>query len=402
MTQPVNLQGEGFRPFRKACILVLDGAGIGAAADCGEFGDPPTVNTLGNCARAVGGLRAPNMAALGLGNLLDLQGIAPVLQPQGHLARLVEVSSGKDTPTGHWEMVGVRTTEPFVVYNPSFPQEIVDEFTRRTGYEVLGNCVASGTAILDELGPEHVRTGKPILYTSADSVFQLAAHEDVIAIEELWRICQVAREVLDPYRVGRVIARPFVGGPGSWKRTYNRKDFSMPPPPGTLLDRLTAAGVLVTGIGKIQDIFAGCGVPDSIHSEGNADGLKLTLEACRERDGLIFTNLVDFDALWGHRRNPQGFAGALTEVDDALPALLDALGDDGLLCLTADHGNDPTYLGSTDHTREHVLLIFASRRFKNGRDHGTLQSFACLGQTLAANWQVGDLGLGHSILNKLT
>lgn len=391
-----------FRPFRKACILVLDGAGIGAAPDHADFGDPATVHTLGNCARAVGGLVAPNLQAMGLGNLASLEGIAAVAQPAAYGLRMVEVSAGKDTPTGHWEMVGVRTTSPFAVYNPSFPSEIVAAFEQRSGYRVLGNCVASGTAILDELGPEHLRTGQPILYTSADSVFQLAAHEEVMPIEELWRICEVAREVLDPYRVGRVIARPFVGKPGAFRRTYNRKDFSMPPPPGTLLDRLTAAGVAVVGVGKIQDIFAACGVPESIHSEGNADGLALTTEACaRMRDGLVFTNLVDFDALYGHRRDPHGFARALTEADAALPALLDALGPDGLLCITADHGNDPTYQGSTDHTREVVPLLLASRRFGTGGDLGTGHSFACLGQTLAENWGVGDLGLGTSYLQAL-
>ncbi len=388
--------------FRKACVLVLDGAGIGAASDCADFGDPPTVNTLGNCAAAVGGLKAPWLQRLGLGNLTDIAGVAPTGHPQGYVARMVEASAGKDTPTGHWEMVGALTTQPFVVYNPGFPQEIVDEFERRSGHQVMGNCVASGTAILDELGPEHLRTGKLILYTSADSVFQLAAHEDKVPIEELWRVCQVAREVLDPHRVGRVIARPFIGSPGQWKRTYNRRDFSMPPPPGTLLDRMVKAGLRVIGVGKIQDIFAGCGVPESLHSEGNADGLRLTLQACEElEDGLVFTNLVDFDALYGHRRDPVGFARALTEADAAIPALIDALGPEGLLLITADHGNDPTYLATTDHTREEVPLLLASMGFGGGGDLGRVHSFACLGQTLADNWNLGDLGLGQSLLGRL-
>ncbi|MSQ83314.1 MAG: phosphopentomutase [Myxococcales bacterium] len=390
------------RPFRKACILVLDGAGIGAAADCAEFGDPLTVNTLGNCARSVGGLVAPHLQALGLGCLTDIAGVPPTSAPQGFVLRMVEVSAAKDTPTGHWEMVGVHTKLPFAVYNPRFPDDIVAQFEQASGYQVLGNCVASGTEILDRLGPEHLRTGKPILYTSADSVFQVAAHEEVIAIEELWRICQIARELLDPYRVGRVIARPFVGTAGAWKRTYNRKDFSMPPPAGTLLDRLTARAIPVIGVGKIQDIFAGCGVPHSIHSEGNADGLQLTIDACHKlADGLVFTNLVDFDALYGHRRDPIGFAAALTQADQRVPELLDALGDDGLLCITADHGNDPTYTGSTDHTREVVPLVLASSRFSSGGDLGTGSSFACLGQTLADNWGVGDLGLGTSYLPQI-
>ncbi|MBM4341926.1 MAG: phosphopentomutase [Deltaproteobacteria bacterium] len=391
------------RPFDKACILVLDGAGIGAAPDCAAFGDPDIVNTLGNCAKAVGGLRAPRLQRMGLGNLCTIEGVAPNQRPDAFALRMVETSAGKDTPTGHWEMVGVHTTQPFAVFNPRFPDDIVERFEQESGYRVLGNCVASGTAILDELGPEHLRTGKPILYTSADSVFQIAAHEEVIDVHALWRMCEVARRVLDPWRVGRVIARPFVGQPGAWRRTYNRKDFSMPPPPNTLLDRMVAAGLRVVGVGKIQDIFAGCGVPESLHTEGNADGLAQTIAACRSLgQGLVFTNLVDFDALYGHRRDPLGFARALTEADDQLDHLLDALGDRGLLCITADHGNDPTYLGSTDHTREVVPLLLASRRFSAGADLGTGESFACLGQTLAENFGLGDLGLGRSYLSCLT
>lgn len=390
------------RPFAKVCILVLDGAGIGALPDAAQFGDPATVNTLGNTARAVGPLALPNLAQLGLGNLTDIQGVAPISPPGAFILRMAEVSRGKDTPTGHWEMVGVRTTTPFAVYNPSFPPEIIAEFKAATGYDVLGNCVASGTAILDDLGAEHMATGLPIVYTSADSVFQIAAHEDVMPLAELYRICEASRLLLDKYRVGRVIARPFIGKPGAFKRTYNRRDFSMPPPRGTLLDKLCDAGIPVVGIGKIQDIFAGCGVPESIHSEGNTDGLALTLECCRTRDrGLFFSNLVDFDALYGHRRNPQGFAAALAEVDAALPALLDALGEDGLLVLTADHGNDPTYLGSTDHTREFVPLLLCSRRFQHGQDMGTTDSFAALGQTLADNFAVAPLPLGRSFFSHI-
>ncbi len=390
------------RSFDKVCILVLDGAGVGALPDCAAFGDPPTVNTLGNCARAVGGLHVPHLQSLGLGNLTVLAGVPATAQPSAFVLKMAELSRGKDTPTGHWEMVGVQTTEPFAVYNPCFPDDIIAEFTARTGYEVLGNVVASGTTILDELGPEHIRTGKPIVYTSADSVFQVAAHEAVIPVVELHRICLIARELLDKYRVGRVIARPFIGTPGHWQRTYNRKDFAMPPPPGTLLDKLGAAGIPVVGVGKIQDIFAQCGVPESIHSEGNTDGLRLTLERLHTLDrGLIFSNLVDFDALYGHRRNARGFANALEEVDAAIPALLDALGDDGLLCLTADHGNDPTYLGSTDHTREYVPLLLASRRFRHGGDLGQTASFATLGQTLAHNFAVQALPIGDDLLRQI-
>lgn len=396
------MKSSQFRPFRKVCILVFDGAGIGAAPDCADFGDPPTVNTLANTARAVGGLVAPNLQRMGLGNLADIAGILPNHAPLGFALRMTEMSAGKDTPTGHWEMVGVNTTEPFVVYNPRFPDEIVREFEQKSGYQVLGNCVASGTVILDELGPEHVRTGKPILYTSADSVFQVAAHEQVMPIEELHRICLVARDMLDKYRVGRVIARPFVGTAGHWKRTYNRRDYSMLPPKGTLLDLLTHAKIRVIGVGKIQDIFAAQGLTESIHSEGNDDGMELTIQAVKDLDqGLIFTNLVDFDALYGHRRDPQGFAKAVTKADAELPALLEALGEDGLLAITADHGNDPTYLATTDHTRELVPLLFASKRFTTGRDLGTSTSFAALGATLAQNFGVGELAIGKSYLADL-
>ena len=390
------------RSFAKACILVLDGAGIGALPDAAEFGDPDSVNTLANMARAAGPLHLPNLQALGLGNLAKMDGVPAVPTPAAFVLRMAEASRGKDTPTGHWEMVGVRTTHPFAVYNPSFPPEIIAEFKAATGYDVLGNCVASGTQILDDLGAEHLRSGLPIVYTSADSVFQIAAHEEVMPLAELYRICEAARLLLDKYRVGRVIARPFIGQPGAFKRTYNRRDFSMPPPAGTLLDKLGAAGIPVVGIGKIQDIFAGCGVPESIHSEGNTDGIALTIEACRSRpQGLFFSNLVDFDALYGHRRNPHGFAAALAEVDAALPELLDALGSDGLLILTADHGNDPTYLGSTDHTREWVPLLLCSRRFAHGGDLGSSDSFAALGQTLAENFGVGALPLGTSYFSHL-
>ncbi|MSP91014.1 MAG: phosphopentomutase [Myxococcales bacterium] len=393
------------RPFRKACILVLDGAGVGALPDCGEFGDPATVDTLGNCSRAVGGFDAPNLTALGFGILTAIQGVPPPppgTSPAGFVLKMAERSNGKDTPTGHWEMMGIDTREPFATFSPGFPPEILAEFKARTGYDVLGNCVASGTAILDDLGAEHIRTGLPIVYTSADSVFQVAAHEAVISIERLWEICATARAILDPWRVGRVIARPFVGQPGAWQRTYNRRDFSMPPPPGTLLDRMVAAGLPVIGVGKIHDIFAGCGVSENVHSEGNTDGLALTLDACRRLErGLVFTNLVDFDALYGHRRNPAGFAAALREADAALPGLLDALGPDGLLILTADHGNDTTHLASTDHTREYVPCVFASRRFAHGADLGTADSFAALGQTLAENFGLAPLALGRSCFGAL-
>lgn len=382
--------------FRKVVWLVLDSVGVGEMPDARQYGDQGS-NTLGNTARAVGGLRLPNLSAMGLGNLTDLNGVPPVAHPDAHFGRMAEASQGKDTTTGHWEMAGVVLDEAFTVFPDGFPPAILDPFRRETGFGILGNEVASGTEIIERLGAEHQRTGKLIVYTSADSVFQVAAHEETVPPADLYRACETARRLLDPHRVGRVIARPFVGDPGGYKRTYNRRDFSMVPPQDTVLDLLHAGGVEVVGVGKIHDIFAGRGLTRDVHTEGNTDGLKRTEDALRGLEsGLVFTNLVDFDMSYGHRRNPEGYARALEEVDAFLPRLLEAAGPDGLLLIMADHGCDPTADWSTDHTREYVPLIAWHPGIGpgGGRDLGTRSTFADAGQTIAANFGVGPLAHG--------
>ncbi len=372
--------------FSKVLLLVLDSVGCGETPDADRYGDRGA-NTLANTARAVGGLRLPHLGRLGLGRVTDILGVPPEPAPDGHVGRMAEASPGKDTTTGHWEIAGIVLDRPFALFPDGFPEEVIAAFRRETGRDVLGNVAASGTEIIARLGEEHQRTGRWIVYTSADSVFQVAAHEDTVPLDELYRACEVARRLLDPLRVARVIARPFVGTPGQYRRTYNRKDFSMAPDRETVLDRLTAAGVPVVGVGKIHDIFAGRGVTTAIHTEGNADGLRRTEEALRDLDhGLVFTNLVDFDMLYGHRRDPVGYARALEEVDAFLPRLLDAAGRDALVAITADHGCDPTAAWSTDHTREYVPLLVwhAGIPPGGGRDLGTWPSFARLGQAVSA------------------
>jgi phosphopentomutase len=385
--------------FGKVLWLVLDSAGIGDLPDSEAWGDRGA-NTIANCAAAVGGLRLPCLGRLGLGNLAAIAGVPPVGRADGHHGRLAEASAGKDTTTGHWEMAGVILAKPWAFFHQGFPAEILDAFERESGFGWLGNVAASGTEIIDRLGPEHQRTGKLIVYTSADSVFQVAAHEETVPLDRLYAACEAARRVLDSYRVARVIARPFVGEPGSYRRTYNRRDFSMLPPSDTVLDLLAAAGVPVVGVGKIHDIFAGRGVTESVHTEGNADGLVRTEEAlCRVERGLVFTNLVDFDMVYGHRRDPAGYARALEEVDAFLPRLLDAAGPDGLVLITADHGCDPTAAWSTDHTREYVPLLAWHPGIAPGagRDLGTRPTFADVGQTVAAVFGVGPTSAGTAL-----
>lgn len=377
--------------FDKVLLLVLDSVGCGEMPDADRYGDRGA-NTLANTARAVGGLRLPHLGRLGLGCVTDVLGVPAERSPDGLFGRMAEASPGKDTTTGHWEIAGVVLDRPFALFPDGFPEEVIAAFRRETGRDVLGNVAASGTEIIERLGEEHQRTGRWIVYTSADSVFQVAAHEGTIPLDELYRACEAARRLLDPHRVARVIARPFVGGPGEYRRTYHRKDFSMVPDRETVLDRLTAAGLPVVGVGKIHDIFAGRGVTTAIHTEGNTDGLRRTEEALRDLDrGLVFTNLVDFDMLYGHRRDPVGYARALEEVDAFLPRLLDAAGRDTLVAITADHGCDPTATWSTDHTREYVpiLVWHAGIPRGGGRDLGTWPSFAGLGQAVSA-----ALGLG--------
>ncbi|HZG68578.1 MAG TPA: phosphopentomutase [Herpetosiphonaceae bacterium] len=368
----------------RVIIIVLDSVGIGELPDAAAFGDMGS-NTLGNMARAVGGLDLPELGALGLGKIAPLEGVPPAPRPAGAYGKMAEVSAGKDTSTGHWELMGCRVTRAFQVYPHGFPADVIARFEQTIGRKTLGNYTASGTVILDELGAEHVRTGSPIIYTSADSVFQIAAHEEVIPPAELLHICEVARELLrGEHEVLRVIARPFTGTPGVWVRTSNRRDFSVTPPEPTVLDFLSAASLMVYAIGKIEDIFAGRGITYAVHTEDNMDGVDRTIAAMREQRerGLIFTNLVDFDAKFGHRNNAEGYARALAEFDRRVPEILDALADDDLLVITADHGNDPTIL-STDHTREYVPLLLAGSTVPPGTDLGVRPTFADLGATVA-------------------
>jgi len=333
---------------RRAVILVLDGVGAGEAHDAAAYGDAGS-DTLGHVAEAVGGLDVPNLERLGLGHVRPLRGVAPVTNPRGAWGRLQPASAGKDSTTGHWELAGVTLARPFPTYPDGFPTEIIDEFVRRTGRGVLGNVAASGTAIIDDFGPEHQRTGKWIVYTSADSVFQVAAHERVIPLDELYEACRKAREILTPpHNVGRVIARPFDGTSGSYARTPNRPNH---------LTRIREAGSSVHAVGKIADIFAGCDIDTSSPTRSNAEGILQTIRLLRELDdGLIFTNLVETDQMFGHRNDPEGFHRCLQEFDRELPGILGALRRDDLLILCSDHGCDPT-TASTDHSREHALLV---------------------------------------------
>ncbi len=384
----------------RAFIIVLDSAGCGGAPDAAAFGDAGA-DTLGNVARAVGGLRLPNLGRLGLGNAHPIAGVPPAAEPEGAYGVLTERSPAKDTTTGHWELAGLVNDSPFPTFPDGFPPEIIEAFAARTGRPVLGNRPASGTGILDELGPEHLATGGWIVYTSADSVFQVAAHTGVIPLEELHRACGIAREIVNPLRVGRVIARPFVGEPGAFRRTYDRKDFSIPPPRPTVLDVLAEAGVPVVGVGKIHDIFAGRGVTESVHTEGNDDGCDRTIELARTLSrGLVFVNLVDFDTAYGHRNDVAGYARALERFDERLGGLVAALRPGDLLVVTADHGCDPTMPG-TDHTRERapVVAMLAPRR--SGRDLGVRDTFADVAATVADHFRAARPEAGESFLDLL-
>lgn len=365
-------------------VIVLDSVGIGEAPDAAVFGDVGS-NTLGNIARVVGGLQMPHMERMGLANIGIMQGVAPQLHPTASYGKMAEKSVGKDTTTGHWELSGIRLDTPFPVYPNGFPAEVMDKFTAETGRKWLANYPSSGTVILDKLGEEHVRTGKPIVYTSADSVFQIAAHEDVIPVDELYKMCEIAREILrGEHEVGRVIARPFIGTPGHFERTANRRDYSVLPPEPTVLDSLKEAGLMVYAVGKIEDIFAKQGITGAVHTKHNMDGVDQTLIAMRNHSekGLIFTNLVDFDAKFGHRNNPEGYANCLAEFDQRMPEIMDALADDDVLILTADHGNDPTFPG-TDHTREYVPILIAGAPVRQGVNIGVRETFADMAATIA-------------------
>ena len=384
---------------RRAAIIVLDGVGIGAAPDAAQYGDVGS-NTLGNLARAVGGMHLPNLAQVGLGNIAPLDGVAPTDTPTGAWGLMVPKSAGKDSTSGHWEIAGVHLAKPFPTYPNGFPSEIVDEFARRTGRAVIGNVVGSGTAVIDRFAPEHARTGAWILYTSADSVFQVAANEAVIPIDELYRGCEIARAMLvAPHDVSRVIARPFVGRPGNYTRTKNRRDFSIAPPSETLLDALESAGIRRDGVGKVDDLFAGRAIRAK-HTASNAEGIEAIRSWLASRsNGLLFANLVDFDQAFGHRNDAPGFYGALRQFDTSLPGLLSQLREDDLLFITADHGNDPT-TASTDHARECVPLL-ALGRAVTPASLGRRSTFADLGATVGEWLGVNYRGRGKSFLAQL-
>jgi phosphopentomutase len=380
---------------RRAAIVVLDGVGIGAASDAAAYGDLGS-NTLGNIARAVGGLSLPNLQKLGLGGVAPIEGMPFALHPTGAFGLMEPSSAGKDSTTGHWEIAGLKLSVPFPTYPAGFPQQLIDDFAARTGRSVICNEVGSGTAMLERWAGEHTRTGAWIVYTSADSVFQVAAHESVVPLAELYAACEAARDMLaPPHNVSRVIARPFVGKPGAWVRTTNRRDFSIAPPGPTLIDALAAAGIARTGVGKVDDLFARRGIAGG-HTTGNADGIDRILDWIQSGSGFLFGNLVDFDQLYGHRNDIPGFYKALREFDDALPALTAALHEDDLLFITADHGNDPT-TPSTDHARENVPLLAIGPRVRPGAI-GRRASFADLGAT-AAEWMgLSFRGAGKSFL----
>lgn len=375
-------------PVDRVFLIIMDGVGIGALPDAERYGDAGS-NTLVNMARSVGGVRIPTLESLGIGNIAEMggssiQGVRAASSPSGCYGRMAEISPGKDTTTGHWEISGIILDRPFPTYPHGFPSEVISTFEKAIGRRVLGNKPASGTEIIKELGEEHIRTGQPIVYTSADSVFQIAAHEDVIPVEELYRICRIAREILTgEHNVGRVIARPFTGSPGSFRRTERRRDFSVAPPQKTMLDFIAQGGFPVVGVGKIEDIFAHRGLTESYHTGSSDESMEETLRIATDGpyQGLVFTNCVDFDSLYGHRNDSGGFARALMDLDRRLSGLIGAMREGDVLMVTADHGCDPT-TESTDHSREYVPIMVTGKRIKRGISLGTRSSFADAGKTI--------------------
>jgi phosphopentomutase len=387
-------------PLNRAIVIVLDSLGIGELPDAAAFGDKGS-NTLGNIARKVT-LNIPHLLSLGLGNIRSLPGVPPSDNPIASYGMMAEKSAGKDTTTGHWELMGLVQDYPFPTYPHGFPPEIMEKFEKEIGRGTLGNVPASGTEIIEELGKEHIKTGYPIIYTSADSVFQIAAHEEVIPPAQLYYFCRVARRILTgKNKVARVIARPFIGKPGSFVRTARRKDFSLSPPEETLLDKLKKKNLDVVGVGKIGDIFALKGLTRSLPTKSNVQSVQLTIQVMKEPiSGLIFTNLVDFDMLYGHRNNPSGYAGALAEFDSFLPEIDKVRKQNDVVVLTADHGCDPT-TSSTDHSREYVPLLIWGNQIKRGYEIGKRSSFADLGQSLAEAFQCEKLDNGTSFLSDI-
>ncbi|NLK73366.1 MAG: phosphopentomutase [Clostridiales bacterium] len=387
--------------MKRVILIVLDSIGIGALPDADKYGDAGA-NTLNHIAQICGGINIPNLSGLGIGNIEGLDNIEKADEPTASFGRAKEMSSGKDTTTGHWEMMGLFLEKPFKTFHEGFPRDFIEAFSNKIGRKVIGNYPASGTEIIKELGKEHEETGAIIVYTSADSVFQIAAHEEVVPLEELYNICAVAREMLTgDLQVARVIARPFTGKEGNYTRTSNRRDFSISPFSDTVLDFIKDKELEVKAVGKIEDIFNKKGITEAVHTENNMDGVDKTLDYMEKNfEGLIFTNLVDFDSKYGHRRNPEGYKQAIEEFDDRLPEIIHALRDEDILIITADHGNDPTYIG-TDHTREYIPVLVYGEYIKNGVDIGTLETFADIGATIADYLNAGMPEYGKSFLNKI-
>ncbi len=390
--------------FKRIFLVVMDSVGAGALPDAADYHDAGA-NTIGHIAKTVNGLNLPTLKSLGYGNLTEILGVDPVQPKQAYYTKSEELSIGKDTMTGHWEMMGLQVTQPFkTVTDTGFPQALIDELEAKTGRKIVGNKSASGTEILDELGDHHLATGDLIVYTSADSVLQIAAHEDIIPPEELWGICKMAREMTmkEEWKVGRIIARPFTGPKaGEFKRTSNRHDYALKPFDKTVMNELKDANYDVIAIGKISDIFDGEGVTASIHTKSNEDGM-IQLMKTMDQDftGLAFLNLVDFDANYGHRRNPEGYAACLEAFDVQLAQAIDKLGEEDLMMITADHGNDPTWPG-TDHTREYVPLLFVSKQFTEAGELSVAKTFANMGATIAQNFNVKMPVIGESYLSQL-
>ena len=387
--------------INRAILIVMDSAGIGEMPDADKYGDVGS-NTLVNIARTVGGLNVPNLEKLGLGHIEKIKGISSSCEAMGIYGKMQEKSAGKDTTTGHWEITGLILKTPFPTYPNGFPEEVISAFEKITGKKAIGNKPASGTEIIKELGEEHVKTGNPIVYTSADSVFQIACHEEIIPIKELYDMCKKARSVLTGnHCVGRVIARPFTGQVGSFQRTPRRHDYAVKPFEPTVLDFIEEKGLKVYGVGKIYDIFAGQGVSETISTKNNQDGINRTIEFMKSVEkGFIFTNLVDFDMLYGHRNDPKGYANCIEEFDRRLPEIIDLLRDDDILMITADHGCDPTVPG-TDHTREHIPILVYGKKLKRGLNLGLRESFADIGATIGEIFKTEPVKNGKSFLSEI-
>lgn len=380
-------------------MIVLDGVGCGELPDAGLYGDEGS-NSLANTAASAGGLKLPNLQRMGLGNIIPIDGVAPAARPEGCYGKMAERSPGKDSAIGHWEMMGLILEEPFPLFPDGFDAELIERFEEAVGRAVIGNRPASGTEIIEELGERQLETGDLIVYTSGDSVFQIAAHVDAIPTQELYRICEKARAMLTgPYEVNRVIARPYAGEPGSFARTPGRRDYAVEPPGRTVLDMILDSGMEVRGVGKIDDLFGGRGFTECPHMVSNTEAIERILHTMGQSfDGLLFANLIDFDTAYGHRNDVDGYIAALVEFDAALPTFLEMLGPDEILMLTADHGNDPTMPG-TDHAREYVPLLVAGA--KGGVDLGVRESFADVGATITEYLGIGQSGAGRSFLEEV-